>query len=167
MVAFLPEINDLIEADDTSLVLLGHVVGSCSLTTLVRSDQENVKFVLVLNWRRQFNFDLVLHKLIILGLVQGLLFIDAYALFVHCVQFACGFSGKLVLLNFSFGINGSSRGSLALSLFSRSILFLFQKSVVFVICFFLIIKSLKLVITRLDLSFDFIEGSLLFITLAD
>jgi hypothetical protein len=52
VVTLLPEIDDLIEADDTSLVLLGHVVGSSGLTALVRSNQEDVKFVLILNWRR-------------------------------------------------------------------------------------------------------------------
>lgn len=101
--------------------------------------------------------------------MHGLLFVNGHTLFVDCIQLASRFSRKLgrSLLDFSFRIDGSSRGGLALHFFSRSVLFLFQKSMVFVIGFFFVVKSLKLIITALNKSLDFIEGGLLLIRLAN
>jgi hypothetical protein len=58
--SLLPEVNELVKANDTSLVLLCHVVGCSGLSTGFRANHEHIHLVLGLDWRGEFYFHLVL-----------------------------------------------------------------------------------------------------------
>jgi len=93
MSSLLPEVYKLVEADNTSLVLLSHVVGCCSLSTAFRSNHDDVYLVLWLYGRGEFDLELILQELIKFGFLGfcSLLFLGDF--FTNFFIGASRFSG--------------------------------------------------------------------------
>jgi len=60
MTSFDKIVIKLVEIDDSTLVLLGHVISHSCLAALTRSNHEDVEFVLILYWRWELYFQRIL-----------------------------------------------------------------------------------------------------------
>ena len=63
MATLLPEVNELVQANEAALVLLSHEIGSSCSTGLFRADQNHIELLVLFEGRRHLDLKLVSEKL--------------------------------------------------------------------------------------------------------